>query len=220
MLTVVEQAGAAGAQQGDRLVGTALALADGGQEPECRVAIEASATPREVGTPVFGPGSDQRGGLLVAAGGARDLDQDAEGQFAYVPTQQGERLLRAAVPHQQARVGLQCHRVSGLHADPGDLDRLVDAAPALQQRGRGCDGRPPAGRQVRAEHLQRVDLPALLTQQPRPRQRAEPLPASGVQLHHVDVAAFEQPRDQLRRDAPGPRPGPVFKISSVHGHAP
>ncbi|QHY93524.1 hypothetical protein SSPS47_35065 [Streptomyces sp. S4.7] len=170
---------------------------------------------------MLGPGGEQCGGFLVASGGTCDIDQSlGERWLAEVRAQQGERLLGATVSGEEARVGLQRHRMPGLHTDPGDLDRLVDTAPALQQLGRSYDGRPPAGCQVRGEYLQRVGLSALLTQQPRPRQRAEPLSATGLHLGHVDVAAFEQPRDQLRRDAAGPRPGPVVKISDVHGHAP
>ncbi|MFJ7496837.1 hypothetical protein ACIQZB_37945 [Streptomyces sp. NPDC097727] len=99
-------------------------------------------------------------------------------------------------------------------------DRLLTASAFLQQPGRGCGCCPPARGQVRVEHLERLDLPVLPAERSCPLQRAEPLPAARLALHLLGVAELEQPRDQLRRDAAGPCPGPVFKIRSVHDHAP
>ncbi|MFJ7062603.1 hypothetical protein ACIQVA_33740 [Streptomyces microflavus] len=100
------------------------------------------------------------------------------------------------------------------HPGPEGLDRFLAPAPVLQT----AVHQPVAV--YGGEHLQYVDLAAPLAQQPRPRKRAEPLPPSGLQFHNVQVAAFEQPRNQLGRDTAGPRPDPEVKISSVHGHAP
>lgn len=73
---------------------------------------------------------------------------------------------------------------------------------------------------VGGEHLQRLLLAALTGRQPRPLLGAEPLPTTGPQLHLLDMAEFQKPGDQMRRDAAGLRPDPIVKSTNVHDDVP
>lgn len=97
---------------------------------------------------------------------------------------------------QQTREEVQDQPVAVLRVRAGQLDRLLRPAPVLQQLGPGPGSWPPARRDVRTEHVQRLLVLPPVAEQPRPLQRAEPLPTPGLELHFPLVAKLQKPGHQ------------------------
>ncbi|MFF3950101.1 hypothetical protein ACFYYN_35575 [Streptomyces sp. NPDC001902] len=202
------------------LVDAALAFADRGEEADGVGRPEGAVGARRVAAVVSGldAGGQQCGGVLVPAGAFGDVDQDVgEEPVRDVREQQGERLTGPAVPREQAREERQRQSVSALGMRPGQGDRLFGPAPPFQEPGGGFGGVPPAGRDVGREDLPCSCLLSLLGEQPGLLAGAEPLASAGLERHLVGMAELEEAGDQVRGDAPGPRPRTVVKISRVHG---
>lgn len=224
LVTAVDRSGLAGVQQGDRLLDSALAFPDRGEQVDCvgRFHMEVVAVGVVAsGDRPFYPDLQQGRRFLIHVGRFGDVDQTLGEEPVLDPvTQQHECLTAAVVAGQQAREEDQRQPVTGLRVRAGQRDRFLHPAPALQQLRPGLGRGPPVRGDVRSEHLQCLLALALMPEQPCPLQRAEPLPATGLELHFPLMTEFEKPRHQQRRNAARQRSGPVVEISSVHDSAP
>jgi hypothetical protein len=133
-----------------------------------------------------------------------------------VRPEQVERLVGPTVPGEQEREVLQGQPPVGRRVGAEDGDRLVHASPPVEQLGNAAGRLPPAWGEIRGEHLQGLVPPVLLDEDAHPRLGAEPVTATCLDFHLMEMAVLDEPGDEVGRNPAVVRTGPAVEFSSVH----